>query len=277
MVYTLPYFQKKFTFVIQVMMMGMRKFYFILFYFLYGILPPAFSQNPLVKQWDRRFGGTGDDQFTCFQQTKDGGYILGGSTYSGIGGDKTQATQGLHDYWIVKIDSLGNKQWDKDFGGANDENLSSLQQTKDGGYILGGWSSSGISGDKTQASWGNTDFWMVKIDSSGNKQWDKDFGGTDADGIRSLQQTGDGGYILGGFSWSGIGGDKSQASWGTVDYWILKTDALGNKQWDKDFGGAGEDALFSLQQTMDGGYILGGVSESGVGGDKTQPAQGVYD
>ena len=120
-------------------------------------------------------------------------------------------------------DSGGVKQWDARFGGSDDDVLSSLQQTADGGYILGGWSLSGISGDKTQASQGNYDYWIVKTDAGGVKQLDARLGGSSGDYFSSLQQTADGGYILGGSSSSGISGDKTQASQGYYDYWIVKT------------------------------------------------------
>ena len=252
----------------------MKKIYAaVIFIFFFNLLN---AQNPLVKQWDKRFGGTDYDYISSLHQTTDGGYVLGGFSFSGIGGDKTQPNWGVVDYWIVKTDSVGNKQWDKRFGGTDEEQFYSLYQTTDGGYILGGYSESGISGDKTQPSWGVTDYWIVKTDSIGNKQWDKRFGGTDYEELLSLQQTSDGGYILGGASLSGIGGDKTQPSWqwngfNTYDYWIVKTDSFGNKQWDKRFGGTSEDRFSSLQQTTDGGYILGGWSRSGIGGDKTQP------
>jgi len=236
-----------------------------------------FAQNPLVKQWDYRFGGSNDEQLNSIQQTSDGGYILGGTSWSNISGDKTQTVWGVWDYWILKTDSLGTKQWDKNFGGTFGDALTFLQQTADGGYILGGQSQSGIGGDKTENCLGGDDFWIIKIDSLGTKQWDKDLGGTSSDFFSSLQQTTDGGYILGGYSNSGIGANKTQDSWGGFDYWIIKTDSLGNQQWDKDFGGTGYDVLYSLQQTADGGYILGGASLSGIGGDKTQPSWGDYD
>jgi hypothetical protein len=230
-----------------------------------------------VKQWDARFGGSSDDALLSLQQTADGGYILGGYSYSGISGDKTQASQGLYDYWIVKTDGGGVKQWDARFGGSSGDVLYSLQQTADGGYILGGYSLSGISGDKTHARNGGNDYWIVKTDADGVKQWDAGFGGSSDDYLLSLQQTADGGYILGGWSYSGISGDKTQASQGSWDYWILKTDASGVKQWDAGFGGSSDDFLSSLQQTADGGYILGGYSDSGISGDKTQESQGGYD
>ncbi|MEO8148325.1 MAG: T9SS type A sorting domain-containing protein [Bacteroidia bacterium] len=240
-----------------------------------------YAQNPLVKQWDKRFGGISNEVLTCFQQCADGGYILGGYSGGGISGDMTQVSWGGADYWIIKIDSLGNKEWDKDFGGTEDEILYFLQQTSDKGYILGGWSKSGISGDKTIANWdssGNTyDYWIVKIDSLGNKQWDKGFGGIGNDYFYSLQQASDKGYILGGSSFSGTSGDKTQSLWGACDYWIVKTDSLGNKQWDKDFGGSTYDYFRSMRQTSDGGYILGGFSYSDISGDKTQSLWGVCD
>src|SRR5437867_4415149 len=123
----------------------------------------SFAQNPLVKQWDYRFGGMGNDILSCFMQTSDGGYILGGWSDSGISGDKSQSSWGGYDYWIVKTDSLGVMQWDKRFGGTANEGFYSLQQTSDGGYILGGTSTSGISGDKSEPSWGVWDYWIVKI------------------------------------------------------------------------------------------------------------------
>jgi hypothetical protein len=236
------------------------------------------AQAPLVKQWDKRFGGIGMELLYSIQQTADGGYALAGASRSNNTGDRTQPnwdpTLISDDYWIIKIDSVGNKQWDKRFGGTEYDDLYAMQQTADGGYLLGGISVSDSSGDKTQHKWGTSpymgDYWIVKIDSVGNKQWDKRYGGNEVDAIWSLQQTFDGGYILGGMSRSDTSGDKSQPSRGLGDYWIVKIDAAGNKLWDKRFGGTDEDRLTSLQQTSDKGYILGGTSYSGIGGDKTQ-------
>ncbi len=250
---------------------------FLLLHFALLMVHYACGQNPLVKMWDKRFGGSDGDALYSIQQTSDGGYILGGYSSSMISGDKTQDSRGGWDYWIVKIDSFGNIQWDKDFGGSDDDRLFSIQQTADSGYILGGYSLSNISGDKTQNSWGLIDYWIVKTDSLGNKQWDKDFGGTDEDVLFSISQAIDGGYILGGYSYSGISGDKTQNSWGLTDYWIVKTDSLGNKEWDKDFGGILVDVLYSIQQTDDDGYILCGYSKSPTSGDKTQDSWGDFD
>ncbi len=235
------------------------------------------AQTRPVKQWDARFGGNSSDYFYSHQQTSDGGYILGGETQSGISGDKTEASRGGVDYWIVKTDSNGVKEWDVRFGGSSHDFFRSLQQTSDKGYILGGFSESGISGDKTQASNGGRDFWIVKIDSNGIKQWDASFGGSSNEDLELLKQTSDGGYILGGFSVSGISGDKTQALRGKVDYWIVKVNSNGVKEWDASFGGSEDDLLFSIHQTNDQGYILGGLSYSGISGDRTQASRGNAD
>jgi hypothetical protein len=235
------------------------------------------AQTAPAKLWDKTIGGAGFDNLTCLRQTADGGYILGGHSESGISGDKSQASKGLADYWVVKTDASGNKVWDKTFGGSSAENFRFIQQTADGGYILVGYTDSGLSGDKSQASKGGFDYWIVKIDATGNKQWDKTFGGSAEEKVFAVQQTTDGGYIVGGCSKSGISGDKSQAAKGDFDYWILKLDATGTKTWDKSFGGSAMEELYSVRQTADGGYILGGISKSGISGDKTQASKGLGD
>lgn len=230
-----------------------------------------------VKEWDKRFGGSGSDALYAIQQTTDGGYLLGGDSDSPVSGDKSQDNKGSTDFWMVKTNAAGTKEWDKSFGGNLAENMYAVMQTNDGGFILGGESKSGISGDKTQNARGGLDYWIVKTDASGAKQWDVRFGGSGDDELRSVQQTIDGGYILAGFSSSGISGDKSEASRGVTDYWLVKTDANGTKQWDARFGGASNDELRSCMQTIDGGYILAGFSKSGIGGDKTIACKGATD
>jgi hypothetical protein len=229
------------------------------------------------KQWDARFGGSSVDHLTSVQQTTDGGYILGGNSFSGISGDKSQNNRGQNDYWIVKTDGNGIKQWDARFGGTSYEELNALQQTTDGGYILGGFSMSGANGDKSQPGMGGRDYWIVKVDANGLKQWDAGFGGSQFEVLNTLEQTTDGGYLLGGYSLSGISGSKTQASKGASDFWVVKTNANGVKNWDASFGGNSDDWLTSLQQTTDGGYILGGWSWSTLSGDKSQPTKGDND
>ncbi|MBL0259372.1 MAG: T9SS type A sorting domain-containing protein [Bacteroidetes bacterium] len=229
------------------------------------------------RVWERALGGTGDDNLASMVATSDGGFLIGGSSDSPISGNKTQNTRGGMDYWIVKLDSLGNIQWDKDFGGSMDDELHSVQQTMDGGYLLGGNSRSGISGDKTQAHWGVGDFWIIKTNSLGVKQWDRVYGGTGYERLVSAKETTDGGYFISGQSGSPVSGDKTQPVQGMIDYWTVKTDSAGLVLWDKDFGSDGNDMLLTSEITHDNGYILGGHTNGDISGDKTDANKGWED
>jgi hypothetical protein len=238
---------------------------------LAALLAMARAQTPV--HWERSFGGTDADSGSVAATTRDGGYILGGYSYSEISGAKETSHQGGGDFWIVKLNSNGAKQWDASFGGDNYEGIHALQQTADGGYILGGVSFSGLSGNKSTVQHGDGDFWIVKVDSSGNKQWDRALGGSSHDILRAVQQTIDGGYILGGVSASPVSGNKTSVNYGATDYWIVKLDPAGNKQWERSLGGSEADELQTVRQTGDGGYILCGNSTSPASGNK---ASGVY-
>ena len=236
----------------------------------------SIAQFHYTKEWDHRFGGSNNDKLEMFRQTRDNGYILGGLSYSVISGDKSEALRGATDFWVVKTDANGIKEWDKTFGGNHYDDLRDIRQTSDGGYILGGTSRSGANGDKTQPNWDTAsvstptpDYWIVKIDSLGNKEWDKRFGGIYEDIFTCILQTSDNGFLVGGYSQGNITGDRSQVSQGGPDYWIVKTDSLGNKQWDRRYGGNRNDQLYAMDATHDGGYILGGFSWSDSSGDKS--------
>jgi PGF-CTERM protein len=184
------------------------------------------------EEWNKTFGGPYDNEANSVQQTSDGGYILAGE-------------RELYDAWLVKTDSNGNEEWGKFFGGPYWDDAKSVQQTSDGGYIL--------AGSTMSYGAGAYDFWLVKTDSNGNKEWNKIFGGPYWDVAYSVQQTSDGGYILAGWTMS--------YGAGPIDAWLVKTDSNGNEEWNKTFGGPGEDAAHSVQQTSDGGYILAGWTE----------------
>ncbi|MBK9046813.1 MAG: T9SS type A sorting domain-containing protein [Bacteroidetes bacterium] len=231
-------------------------------------------------QWQNTIGGSGDDELYSISPTSDGGYILGGRSSSDVSGDKTENSNCIHDYWIIKTDSLGLIQWQNTIGGNGTDYLYSISQTSDGGYILGGNSDSNISGDKSKNSIGGYDYWIVKTNNLGTIQWQQTIGGNDKDELHSIEQTSDGGYIMGGFSNSNISGDKTENSIGALgkpDFWIVKTDSLGNIQWQNTIGGSSFEYLYSVEQTSDGGYILGGTSTSNISGDKTENSNGGYD
>jgi len=180
------------------------------------------------KMWDKTFGGKDYDVLTSVYQTSDGGYIIGGTSQSGISGDKSENFKNQFsfygDYWVLKLDAEGNKVWDKTIGGSSYERLAAVLPTKDGGYLLGGTSSSGISGDKSEVNKGREDYWVVKLHADGKVEWDKTLGGAENDQLNSVLQTQNGDYVLGGTSTSGASGDKSEKSRDknssfTGDYW----------------------------------------------------------
>jgi hypothetical protein len=143
------------------------------------------------------------------------------------------------------------EQWNKTFGGTNDDTAYSVRQTSDGGFILAGWTESYGAGKK--------DAWLIKTDANGGEQWNKTFGRKGDDAANSVRQTSDGGYIISGYTES-YGAGKH-------DVWLIKTDAAGNQQWNKTFGGTRNDWANSVQQTKDGGYIIAGETNSDVAGD----------
>ena len=211
---------------------------------LYGFVDPAIAANAAAKdKWTRTFGDKADDWAYSVQQTEDGGYIVAGRTGSyGAGG---------YDAYLIKTDANGNMLWSKTFGGKADDWAYSVQQTKDGGFI--------IAGSTYFYGAGSVYAYLIKTDANGNMLWDKAFGGEAGDEAYSVQQTKDGGYIVAGQTWS--------YGAGSVDVWLIKTDANGNMLWDKAFGGEAGDEAYSVQQTEDGGYIVAGRTGSyGAGG-----------
>ncbi|MBI5073131.1 hypothetical protein HZA99_04900 [Candidatus Woesearchaeota archaeon] len=188
------------------------------------------------KKWEQTFSRNDYNDFIySVQQTIDGGYVLAGHTEFPYG-------EGMDDGWLVKTDTDGNKQWEQTFGfgGYSGDFIYSVQQTTDGGYVLAGDT--------------ENDGWLVKTDSDGNKQWEQTFGEREEDLIYSVQQTVDGGYVL--------AGDTQSSGAGRNDAWLIKTDTDGNKQWEQTFGGSENDSISSFQQTINGGYVLVGYTNS---------------
>lgn len=229
-------------------------------------------------EWQKSFGGNKVDLLQSIALTYDGGFILGGTSSSDKGTVKTDACKGQEDFWIIKLNAKGQEMWQKTIGGSGMEKLLSIAPTKDGGYILGGTSSSdrndtkGIDDPygKWEDSKGNLDYWVVKLDSKGTVEWQKTLGGKYHDELKSIHQTLDGGFILGGYSNSPVSGNKTAPNFGLGDYWVVKLNEDGNVQWQQTYGGDGDDNLFSLIPTKDGGYLLGGNSNSGATNSKSK-------
>ena len=247
--------------------------------------------------WNQTYGGSLDDVGYCVRQTDDGGYIIVGYTYSYgpgktdvwliktnhagehvwnqtyggsefergqfveqtddkgfiIAGHTTSSGAGSYDVWLIKTDENGTLEWDKTYGGINEDKGYCVHQTSDGGYI--------ITGHTNYSVFGTGDVWLIKTDSNGNNLWNQTFGGIWSDFAETVEQTTDGGYII-------VGGTNSSGA-GNYDVWLIKTDANGNKLWDKTYGGTNEDVGRCIEQTMEGGYIItGGTNSYGVDGSQ---------
>jgi len=194
--------------------------------------------------WTRTLGGADFDIGYSVEQTHDGGYIVAGSTRSfGAGG---------YDAWLVKTDARGDTQWTRTFGGPGDDGARSVAQTGDGGYVLAGCTDTSFEAQG--------DVYLVRTGARGNAIWTRKFGGPMHDEAFSVRQTADSGFIIAGLTQSyGAGSD---------DVWLIKTDAGGETQWNRTFGGDEEDFGYSVLQTADGGYVVAGLNESwGAGGE----------
>ena len=199
------------------------------------------QQAPGIE-WSKTFGGSGDDYGYSVQQTGDGGFIVVGGTYS--------SGAGKSDAYLIKTNASGNEQWNKTFGDSGDDVAVSVQQTSDGGFV--------IAGSTTSSGAGGADVYLIKTNASGNKQWSKTFGGSGDDKGWSVQQTGDGGFV--------IAGSTASSGAGGVDVYLIRTNASGNEQWSKKFGGSGYDSGDSVRQTGDGGFVIAGeTTSSGAG------------
>ena len=202
--------------------------------------------------WSQTFGGSDYDFSGSVHQTMDGGYILTGQTWN------FGAIEG--DIYLIKTDSDGTLLWDRTFGGSDREGGYSVQQTTDGGYIIAGYTESFGAGD--------SDVYLVKTDSVGNELWSQTFGGYKAEGGFSVQQTTDGGYIVSGYT--------NTFGPGYSDLYLIKTTSDGEAVWTQAYGGPHDDGGLSVQQTMDGGYIIAGYSYNDVYIVKTDTEGNMY-
>lgn len=209
-------------------------FFYLLFCTIIWVLSLSAQAEVPAIQWEKTFGGINSDGGSSVQQTIDGGFIIAGVTASfGVGGD---------DVYLIKTDPNGNTQWEKTFGGSDQDVGWSVHQTTDGGFI--------ITGSTSSYGAGNSDVYLIKTDSAGNLVWQKTFGGSDRDVGYSVQQTTDSGYIITGYTRS-FGAEYK-------DVYLIKTDPNGNSQWQKTFSGSDGGEGVSVQQTDDGGYIIAG-------------------
>ncbi len=172
--------------------------------------------NAGTIEWQKSLGGSAEDRAEEIVQTADGGYIVAGSTFSNDG--DVSGNHGGQDYWIVKLSGTGNIVWQKTFGGTQTDLLNSIALTKDNGCIVAGWTNS--NDGNILENHGDQDYWILKLGSNGDIEWQKSLGGTQVDQARWIAQTRDNGYIAAGMSSSNDG--QVSSNQGYLDYWIVK-------------------------------------------------------
>lgn len=225
----------------------------------------------------KTYGGSESDEAVSIVEATDGAYVILGTTRSS-NGDITDRSGNDSDFWLLKITKNGEILWSKTYGGSDDENAARITKTNDGGYLLTGYTTSNdgdVSGNE-----GFQDYWVVKVDTNGSIVWDKNFGFAGSDQAYKAFQTSDGGYFITGFfdvSASGGAGNDLQRGvvHGVGEFWGIKLDANGTKQWRRYFGGTNNDRSYDAWETTDGGFLMTGTSES-VDFDKIDP-KGSYD
>ncbi|MEX0813017.1 MAG: PKD domain-containing protein [Chitinophagales bacterium] len=191
--------------------------------------------------WTKSYGSPNNidnDNGLFITETLDSGFISTGYT-SSFGAGKS-------DVYLIKTNNVGDTLWTKTYGGTEGDIGSSVHQTRDGGFIVcGGTSSFGA---------GKSDVYLIKTNNVGDTLWTKTYGGTDTESGKSLIIDSDGGFVIIGNTWS--------FGTGSSDALVLKTDSLGNVQWSKTYGGNSYEEMSSVYLTSDGGYLFAGESSS---------------
>lgn len=225
--------------------------------------------------WDKTYGGSGADQASCILVLPSG-FILGGTSSSPVSGEKTDSLRGVADYWVIAVDTTGSVLWDKTIGGPLSDQLNGMVLTSDNKLMLSGWTLSGSGGDKISPALGDFDYWIVKLDLSGNLILENTLGGILADNCYAIVQAGDGGALLAGYSNSPVSFSKTGAPRGGFDFWLVRIDSLGRRLWDKTIGGPADDFAFTAATFpgASGGFLIGGDSFSGQGGEKSESNRG---
>jgi hypothetical protein len=196
------------------------------------------SFSPNENTWAFSAGESGHEYGINLLQASDGGYVVTGYT--------TSYGAGNYDLWVLKLDSSGNTQWQKTYGGSDLDFGYCINQSTDGGYV--------VTGSTNSYGAGNYDIWVLKLDSSGNTQWQKTYGGTDSDYGYCINQTSDGGYA--------VTGSTTSYGAGNADLWVIKLDSSGNTQWQKTYGGSSSDFGYCINQSTDGDYVVTGFTDS---------------
>jgi hypothetical protein len=235
----------------------------VLYILLSLLVAPSliYSQSIPELQWKRCYGGNQIDEVRSMISTSDGGYIFAGATRSSKSGDVLNTHQDsniAYDIWIMKLTGTGAIQWQKCLGGTNSDMASSIIQTKSGEYVIAGYTNS--SDGDISFQHGGSDFWLIKLDTIGNIIWQRTYGGKNAEWAMSMVQTADEGFMLTGQTMSRDGDVAGNPKIGAI--WVVKLNTLGVLEWQNTFGDISTEQIYSVVQTMEGGYIFAGETNS---------------
>ncbi|WP_394660147.1 T9SS type A sorting domain-containing protein [uncultured Chryseobacterium sp.] len=243
--------------------------------------------NPQGEEvWEKYFSGKNHDFLSATVNTQEGGYLLAGTSYSGKGLDKKEESKGGSDFWLIRINEFGDELWQKTIGSTSDEEARAVIQTTDFGFYVAG------NIQNSEKGYGSKDVLIVRLDKNGKELSELVLGGRGLDEVEKMIPTIDGGALLGIYSRSGEIAEsgktqagstqqpanpsstarskqpKASSNYGEGDYWIVKLSKDGKVEWEKNFGGKGDDHLRTLAMTSTG-YLIGGESRSERSGNKT--------
>ncbi len=210
--------------------------------------------------WQKTLGGSSSDAAISAVVSKDGGYLITGSTSSNDGDVKYN--HGGADFWVVKLSTNGKLVWEKTYGGTGFDLPNTITSSVDGGALITGLTTS-FDGDVTVRKGGFVDGWMIKIDRDGDVKWDKTVGGTGFEQCLFSIPTHNGDFLIGGSTTSNDG--DFTGNHGEVDGWVMRLDKQGKEKWTKVTGGSAWDFLYSACAGTDGNYIIAGTSDSNDG------------
>ncbi|MBL7828660.1 MAG: T9SS type A sorting domain-containing protein [Saprospiraceae bacterium] len=212
-----------------------------------------------MKEWTKAIGGSKWDEIHSVKTTSDNGCIVVGKTDSNNG--DVSISNGKLDVWVVKLDAQGEIEWEKSYGGSEDDESSSVIICSDGGYLVVGETSS-IDGDVI-GQHGSVDFWVLKLRPNGDMEWQKTLGGTGGDYGSDGLETTNGDYVITGYVGSHNSGDVTgHDQLGSFDYWIVRLDKDGDIKWQKTAGGSSADWARQIVQSPQGGFIVTGTTIS---------------
>lgn len=212
--------------------------------------------------WEKYFSGKKHDFLSAIVNTQEGGLLLAGTSFSGKGLDKKEDSKGGSDFWLIHISELGDELWQKTIGSAADEEAKAVIETTDLGFYVAG------NIQNSKKGYGSKDVFVVRLDKNGEELSQLVLGGKGLDEVEKMIPTTDGGALLGIYSRSGIGGLKKTENYGEGDFYLVKLSKDNKVEWEKNFGGTGDDHLRTLAMTSTG-FVIGGESRSERSGNKT--------